>query len=56
VDPNPQGSALIWLSWMRIRICIGNADLDLDPEAWKLTKINKKKPGFLLFKKAFVPS
>jgi hypothetical protein len=55
VDPNPQRSALIWMSWMRIWICIGNANLDPDPEAWKLTKF-KKKPGFLLFKMAFVPS
>jgi hypothetical protein len=28
VDPDPHGSALIWLSW--IRICIGNTD----PEEW----------------------
>jgi hypothetical protein len=35
VDPDPDRSALIWLSWIRIRI--GNAD----PEGWKLTKIIK---------------
>ncbi len=39
VDPDPHGSALIGLSWIRIRI--GNADLDPDPGAWKLAKINK---------------
>jgi hypothetical protein len=31
VDPDPHGSALIWLSWIRIRI--GNADLNQG--AWK---------------------
>ncbi len=41
------GSALIWLSWIRIRI--GNADPD--PGAWKFTKINKNLV-FLPFKKA----
>jgi hypothetical protein len=39
------GSALIWQSWIRIRI--GNADPD--PGAMKLTKINKK-PGLLPLK------
>ncbi len=42
VDPDPYGSALIWLSWIRIRV--GNADPDPDPEAGKLTKINKFQP------------
>ncbi len=32
VDPDPLGYALIWLSWIRIRI--GNANLD--PEARKI--------------------
>ncbi len=36
-DPDPHGSVLIWLSWIRIRI--GNADPD--PGARKLKKINK---------------
>jgi hypothetical protein len=31
-SPNPHGSTLIWLSWIRIRI--GN--VNLDPGAWKL--------------------
>jgi hypothetical protein len=35
VDPEPHGSALIWLSWIWIRI--GNADPD--PGAWKYNKI-----------------
>jgi hypothetical protein len=34
LDPDPHGSALIWLSWIRIRI--GNADPDPDRGAWKL--------------------
>ncbi len=33
------GSALIWLSWIGIRI--GNADPDPDPGARKLTKVRK---------------
>jgi hypothetical protein len=28
VDPDPHGSAFIWLSWIRIWIHIGNADPD----------------------------
>jgi hypothetical protein len=52
-DPDPHGSAFIWLSW--IRICIGNADR-IWIQAWKLTKISNK-PHFLPFKKAvFLPS
>jgi hypothetical protein len=43
------GFALIWLSWIRIRI--GNADPD--PEALKLNKI-KNKTYFLPFKKTSV--
>ncbi len=41
LDPNPDspGSLFIWRSWIRIRI--GNGDPDLDPGAWKLTKIYK---------------
>ncbi len=41
VEPelDPHGSALIWLSWIRIRIA--NADPDPDLGAGKLTKINK---------------
>jgi hypothetical protein len=39
VDPDPYGSAMIWLSWIRIRV--GNADPGPDPGARKLTKINK---------------
>jgi hypothetical protein len=35
----PHGSAFIWLFWIQIRI--GNADLDPDTGAWKLTKIYK---------------
>ncbi len=37
VDPDLNGSAFIWLFWIRIRI--GNADPD--PGAWKLTNIYK---------------
>jgi hypothetical protein len=37
VDPDPHGSALIWLSWICIRI--GNADPDSG--AWKM-EIDKK--------------
>jgi hypothetical protein len=37
-DPDPHGSTLIWLSW--IRICIGNADPD--PGARKLTIFTNK--------------
>ncbi len=37
-DPDPHGSALIWLSWVRIRI--GNADPD--PGTRKYNKINRK--------------
>ena len=48
VDPNPHGSAFIWLSWIRIRM--GNADLD--PGAWKLTKFYKHI-RFSAFKKGF---
>jgi hypothetical protein len=40
VDPDPLGSAFIWMSW--IRIPIRNADPDPDPGAWKLTKIDQK--------------
>ncbi len=36
-DLDPHGSALVWLSWIQIRI--GNAALD--PGAGKLTRINK---------------
>jgi hypothetical protein len=49
------GSALIWLSWIQIRIRIGNADPVLDPGAWKLTKIYKYT-WFPAFQIAFVPS
>ncbi len=35
------GSALIWMSWIRNRVRIGNADPDPDPGAWILTKIYK---------------
>ncbi len=45
---NSVGSALIWLSW--IRICIGNAKPD--PGAMKFTKI-KNKSEFKPSKKAF---
>jgi hypothetical protein len=38
-DPDQHGSTLIWLSWIRIRICIGSAGPD--PGPWKITKINK---------------
>jgi hypothetical protein len=37
VDPDPHGSAAIWLSWIRIRLGRRNPD----PGAWKLTKIHK---------------
>jgi hypothetical protein len=37
VDPDLQGSAFIWLTWIWIRNRFGNADSD--PGAWKLTKI-----------------
>ncbi len=50
VDPDPRGSALSWLLWIRIRI--GNADPDLDPWAWKLTKI-KRINRFPAFHKGF---
>jgi hypothetical protein len=40
---------MIWLSWIRIRI--GNADQD--PEAWKLSKINKQT-WFPAFQKAYL--
>jgi hypothetical protein len=39
LDPDPHGSALIWLFLIRIQIRIGNADPD--PGAWKLTKNDK---------------
>ncbi len=48
MDPDPHESALIWLSWFRME------NADPDPEAWNLTKINKK-PGFLHLKKTFAP-
>ncbi len=37
---DPSGSELILLSWIRIRIQIGNADPDSEPRARKLTKIS----------------
>jgi hypothetical protein len=37
--PDPHGSALIRLSWIRIRI--GNEDLETNPGALLFTKINK---------------
>jgi hypothetical protein len=46
----PSGSALIWLSWIQIRI--GNADPDTG--AWNWPKLTNK-PGFLPFKKIVVP-
>jgi hypothetical protein len=50
VDPDPQRSAFVWMSWIWIRI--GNADPD--PEAWKLTKIYKYTvPSLTAFQKAF---
>jgi hypothetical protein len=36
VEPDPPGSAFIWLSWILIRN--GNTDPDPDPGACKLTK------------------
>ncbi len=48
--PDPHGSSLIWLSWIRIRI--GNADPYLG--ARKLTKINKET-WIPAFKRAFAP-
>jgi hypothetical protein len=36
VDPDPHGTALNWLSWIRI-----NADPNPDKGRWKLKKINK---------------
>jgi hypothetical protein len=45
VDLDPEGSALIWLSF--IQICIGSTDPD--PGAWKLTKIYNKKALFSTF-------
>jgi hypothetical protein len=50
-DPDPHGSALIWLSWIRIRI--GNADPD--PGIRKFIKINRYT-WFLAFRMAFVPT
>jgi hypothetical protein len=35
LDPDPLGSAFIWLFWIRIRF--GNANPDQDPGARKLT-------------------
>ncbi len=52
-DPDPHGSAFIWLSWTRIRN--GNADPDTDSEQENLPEFTNI-PGFLWFKKAFVPS
>ncbi len=47
------GSALVWLSWIWIRIRIGNAYPDTEARNWpKLTN----KPDFQPFKKAFVPT
>ncbi len=37
-DPDPQRSALICLSWIKIRIC----DADPDLGAWKLTELLNK--------------
>jgi hypothetical protein len=37
VDPDPHGSSLTWLSWIRIR----NGNADPDPGARKLAKINR---------------
>ncbi len=52
MDPDPDGSAFIWLSWIRTQIHIGNGS-DSGPS--KLINI-KNKSGFLSFKKAFVAS
>jgi hypothetical protein len=40
-DPDTHGSALIWLTWIRIRIENADTYPDPDPEARKLTKIKK---------------
>jgi hypothetical protein len=37
VNSDPHGKALIWLSWIRIRIC----NADQDPGAWKFTIVTK---------------
>jgi hypothetical protein len=44
-------SALMRLSWIRIRICIGNAYLDPDPGAWEWTKTNIKNLVSCLLKR-----
>jgi hypothetical protein len=41
LDPNPHGSAFIWLYWILIWICIKNGDPDPNLGAWGLTKIKK---------------
>jgi hypothetical protein len=40
-DPDTHGSALIWLTWIRIRIENADTYPDPDPEARNLTKIKK---------------
>ncbi len=44
-DLDPHGSALTWLSWIRI-LTIRNGNADPDPGAWKLIKLTNK-PSFL---------
>ncbi len=59
VDPDPLS---FWQSWIRIRLHLTVTDPDLYWECW--SKIHEhgnwpkltNKPGFLPFKKAFVPS
>jgi hypothetical protein len=48
VDPDPLGSAFIWLSWTRIRI--GNVIRNWIQEQGNWPKFTNKL-GFLLFKK-----
>jgi hypothetical protein len=50
-DPDPHGSTMIWLFWVRILIGIA----DPDPGAWNLIKINKYT-WFPAFQQTFVPS
>jgi len=45
-DPDPCGSVLKWLPWIRIRICIGNTDPDPDPGQSKWSPTRKIKLRF----------
>jgi hypothetical protein len=58
LDPDPHGSAKIWMAWIRNRI----ENAYPDPDAWKMTTINilwrthRDYDLVLPFKKAFAPS